>query len=176
LGLAAAIGLLVGLRAIAALSFPDLVPLLGLDPTPREGLGVEWSGQAVWPVELQAAALTQLLKALAALVLACGAVATLNTVIVLAEASTARRREFAVRSALGATPWVLARALISEVRTLTLAGVSLGVIAGVVAGAAARITWPNALVSLTERAPLDLAMAVTSLLALTVAAHLAAAW
>jgi len=176
LGLSTAVGLVVGLRAVAALAFPDLVPLLGLDPIPREGLGVEWSGQAVWPVELQAAALSQLFKALAALVLACAAVATLNTVIVLAEASSARRREFAVRSALGATPWVMVRALLGEIRTLTLAGVSLGIIAGVVAGAAARMTWPHALVTLTDAAPLELAVVVTGLLALTVAAHLGAAW
>jgi putative ABC transport system permease protein len=175
-GLAAAVGLLVGLRAIAALSFPDLVPLLGLDPMPSETLGVVWSDQAVWPVELQEAALDRLIRVIAVLVLSCVAVATLNTVIVLAEASAARRREFAVRSAVGASPAGLAWALMGQVRTLTLAGVTLGTVGGVVAGLAARLAWPHALEGLTGRAPADLVLAVAGVVTIAAAAHVGVAW
>jgi putative ABC transport system permease protein len=175
-GLAAAVGLLVGLRAIATLSFPDLVPLLGLDPIPSETLGVVWSDQAVWPVELQGAALVRLVRVIAILILSCVTVATLNTVIVLAEASAARRREFAVRSAVGASPAVLAWALMGQVRTLTLAGVTLGTVGGVVAGLAARLTWPHALASLTGSPTTDLALGVGVVLGMTAAAHVGAAW
>ena len=102
--LAAAAGLLVGLRTIASYELPRPASLLGIEPMAREGLGVLWSVRAMWPVEFQAAALERLIGLLAALVLAAIAIATLNAVILLAENAADRRQELAIRSALGANP------------------------------------------------------------------------
>ena len=81
--LAAAAGLLVGLRTIASYELPRPVSLLGIEPMAREGLGVLWSQRASWPAEFQAVALERLVGLLAALVLAAIAVATLNACVAM---------------------------------------------------------------------------------------------
>jgi hypothetical protein len=62
--LAAAAGLLVGLRSIASFELPRPATLLGIEPMAREGLGVLWSGQAAWPAEFQAVGLERLVQVL----------------------------------------------------------------------------------------------------------------
>ncbi len=57
------------------------------------------------------------------LLTACG-----NVVHLLLARATDRRRELAIRSALGASPWALARPLMTETTLLTLAGCTLGLL------------------------------------------------
>ena len=146
--LAAATGLLVGLRTIASFDLPRPSSLLGVEPIARESLGVLWSMRAIWPAELQAAALDSLVGLVMALVLAAVGVATLNAFILLAEAAASRRSELAVRSALGAGPGTLLRMLLAELRTLFAASVALGLVFGLAAGGTARALWPSVTVEI----------------------------
>lgn len=171
-GLATGAGLLVALRAIAALDADGLTSLLTLEAIPRESFGIEWSARAAWPVDAQRAAWDSLVGTVAALFLASIALAALNAVILLAEGSAARRGELAVRSALGATPWTLTQCLLAEIRTLVVAGSGLGIVAGLAGGLAARIAWPHGLSPVLARPPLELIAALTVLIALCGAAHL----
>ena len=141
--LMAAVGLLVGLRSIVLFELPGLADLLGLALLPREGLGVDWSPRAVWGADVQIAGLRRLLGVVAALFLAGVAVAVLNATVLLAESSSARRQELAVRGALGAAPSRLVGMLLREVRTLLAASLTLGVLLGLAAGGAIRSAWPG---------------------------------
>lgn len=171
--LAAAAGLLVGLRTIASYELPRPVSLLGIEPMAREGLGLVWSVRAVWPAEFQAAALERLIGLLVALVLAAIAVATLNAVILLAENAAHRKQELAIRSAVGADPWSLVRMLLAELRTLGFAGLSLGLVLGLALGGAVRAGWPGVFVSdaLTLDALVSVAFVLAVLAGLAGLAH-----
>ena len=136
LGLTAAIGILVGVRAIASWSAAGATSLLRHRPLLPNDLGVVWSDIAVRPQELQLSALEGLVGTVVTLALACAALGLLNAVIVLADAAAARRREDAVRMALGAEPRVLIRETVARLRTLLLAALSIGLTAGVSIG------WP----------------------------------
>ncbi|MCH7533725.1 MAG: ABC transporter permease [Gemmatimonadetes bacterium] len=172
--LAAAAGLLVGLRTIASYELPRPAILLGIEPMAREGLGVLWSHRASWPAEFQAVALERLVGLLAALVLATIAVATLNAVILLAENAADRRQELAIRSAMGASPWRLVRMLLGELRTLALAGASLGLVLGLTLGGALRAAWPGVLLrdALTPDAVISVAVALAVLAGVAGLAHI----
>ena len=115
--LAAALGALTGLRAAISISVAGPALLLELPTVPLESLGIDWSDSAVWPFEVQRAALSRLVGTLVGLVLAVASVATLNVATLLAEGATVRRAEIAVRSAVGASPAALARMLLAELRT-----------------------------------------------------------
>ena len=66
---AAAVGILVGTRSVVAVELPGVRSLLRLGGVPREHLGLDWSPRALWPVELQDAAVERLAGLLAALFL-----------------------------------------------------------------------------------------------------------
>jgi hypothetical protein len=159
----ASVGLLAGMRAAIRVDLPGLHPLLELDGIPREGLGIAWSARALWPADIQASALERLLVVLCALALSAVLVATLNALILLAESAANRRAELAVRSAVGATPAVIARMLRLELRPLLTAGAALGLLAGLAGGGAARALWPGPLASVSLRSPTDLLVAVAGL-------------
>lgn len=144
LSLAAAVGTAVGLRSVAALELPRFRLLLRVAPVPRETLGLSWSPRAVWPHELQEAALERLAGVVAALFLAAAAVALLNVLVLLLEEGSSRRRELAVRAAVGAGRRTLLSLLLRQVRGLLLAGLAGGVLMGLAAGGALRATWPGA--------------------------------
>lgn len=159
--LAAAVGLVVGIRSIARVELPGIDGLLAVRPLSREGLGVGWSSQALWPAEIQTAALQQLVGLIVVLSLAAAAVATLNAIILLVESSASRTGELAVRAAVGATPRGVVVMLLGELRTLVLAGLALGLVLGLAMGGAARAVWPG--VSLPTHLwaePADAALAV----------------
>jgi hypothetical protein len=145
--LAAAAGILVGTRSVVALEVPGVRSLLRLDPMPRESLGLPWSSRVVWPVELQEAAVERMAGLLAALFLAAASVALLNAVVLLFEAGAARRREMAVRAAVGAGPGALLSLLGRQVRALLVTGLCLGLLLGLAFGGVLRATWPAALES-----------------------------
>jgi hypothetical protein len=159
----ASVGLLAGMRAAIRVDLPGLQPLLELDGIPREGLGIAWSARALWPADIQASALERLLVVLCALALSAVLVATLNALILLAESAANRRAELAVRSAVGATPGVIARMLRLELRPLLTAGAALGLLAGLAGGGAARALWPGPLASVSLRSPIDVLVAVAGL-------------
>jgi len=175
-GVAAGIGLLVGLRAIAGLDGLHFVTFLEVQGFPLESLGIEWSKRAVWPAELQSHAATGLIATVATLFLAASAVGTLNAVILLAEGAAGRRSEFAVRSAVGATPRELARMLLRELRTLAVAGTAMGILAGITGGLAVRAAWPGGLEPFSSISGFDVTVAVSGMLILIALAHLATAW
>lgn len=141
--LSAAVGLVVGMRSAVAFEAPVLRLLLQLPAIPVETLGISWSPDALWPRDLQAAALDRVAGLLAALFLAALAVALLNALVLLVEGGMARWRETTVRAALGAGPWTLARGLLGDVRRLLAGGTVLGVLLGMTAGGALRTAWPG---------------------------------
>ncbi|MDA0329582.1 MAG: ABC transporter permease [Gemmatimonadetes bacterium] len=174
--LVAAVGLLVGLRSIAALDGFGFLSLLDVESLPREGLGLEWSSRAIWPVEFQSAAILRLVGSLAWLFLAGSTIAALNALILVAEAASARRRDLALRSALGATPLALARMLLAELRTLFATSAVLGLLVGMMMGAAGRATWAGALEPVRSAPAADLLTVVLLLSALVAVVHCAGAW
>ncbi len=143
--LTAAVGALVGGRSIVAVELPGLRSLLELPPLPRVTLGIDWSGTAVWPSQLQEIALTHIVGVLLGLVLAVASVAVLNAVILLAEAGASRRGEMAVRAALGADPRTLLRLLLRDLRVLLSGALGLGLVLGLMVGGALRASWPGTL-------------------------------
>jgi putative ABC transport system permease protein len=173
----AVIGLLVGLRAVVAFEPPHVVPLLHVPPIPREGLGIAWSARAAWPVDIQSAALGRLVRLLVAIVSATVGIATLNVLVLLAEGAVSRRRALAVRVALGASPMGFARALIREMWTLGVAGVSMGLVLGLAGGGAARASWPGVVLGPHITSGLgDASLALLPIAALIVWGHAGTAW
>lgn len=150
LGLAAAVGLLVGIRAIAVWTVGGPRSLLRITPLPLHDLGVSWSDTAVFPQRLQVDALEGLVGTVAALALACATLGVLNAIIVLSDAAATRRGADAVRLAVGADAWRLTRETLGRVRTLGLAAATVGLLGGLVAGVALRAAWPGALGGLTD--------------------------
>ena len=140
--LSAALGLLIGVRAIWAADLPGIRPLLGMARLPREALGLTWSPRASWPADFQQVALERMLGLVGALILAAAAVSVMNTLVVLVEAGSARRRELAVRVAVGASPLTVTRELLGAVRRLVTTSAALGLVLGLLTGGALRAAWP----------------------------------
>lgn len=156
--LSTGLGAVVGLRSVVALELPGFRNLLGLSPVPREAMGLAWSPRALWPDQIQSVALERLTGLLTALFLAAAGVALLNSLILLFEVGASRRREAAVRAALGEGPWVLVTRLLSDVRRLLVTGSVVGLLLGIVWGGALRGAWPGVV------APVGWAGAVGALL------------
>ncbi len=143
LSLSAATGLLAGLAAVMSIDRSGPSGLLRLPDIPRETMGMVWSDRAVWPVDLQTAALERFATLVAALFLAAASVALLNALVLLFEAGSARWREVSVRAALGATPRGLIALLLQDLRVLLVGGASTGLLLGLTTGSALRLTWPG---------------------------------
>jgi len=146
--LSAAAGLLVGVRSVVAVELPGVRGLLRLPALPREAMGIAWTPRVVWPDQIQDAALDRIGGLIAAVLLAAASVALLNALVLLLEASVSRRREIALRAAVGAGPRALVALLLHDVRRLVATALSLGVLLGIAAGGALRAAWPG----VTERA------------------------
>ena len=127
ISLSAAFGLLLGLRSIVAAELPGVRALLGMSPMPREALGLAWSARASWPADFQPIAIERMVTMVAALLLAAMAVAVLNALITLVDCGAARRRELAVRVAVGASPLAAARLLLGPVRRLVSTAAAMGI-------------------------------------------------
>lgn len=166
LSLAAALGVAVGARAVLALEGAGVRPLLGVAELPREALGMAWSAGAAWPADVRAAALERATDTLGALFFACVLVAFLNALVLLVEEGAARRRELAVRAAVGAGPRTLALLLARQLRALLAAGAVLGLGAGMAGGALLRMGWPGPVLPLGVG---DAALTVTAALGLVLA-------
>ncbi len=147
MALTSVVGMLIGARSIVSVELPGVRSLLGVPPIPKVGLGLEWSNSAVWPAQLQDAALARMAAILLALVLAAGAVAVLNALVLLAEAGASRRREMALRAGLGADARRLLQHMLRDIRSLFMASLGLGMVLGVALGGALRASWPGTLES-----------------------------
>jgi len=141
--LSASAGLLVGARSVVAVELPGVRGLLRLPALPREAMGIGWTGRVVWPDQIQDAALDRIGGLIAALLLAAASVALLNALVLLLEASASRRREIAVRAAVGAGPRTLVALLLRDVRRLVATALALGVLLGIALGGALRAAWPG---------------------------------
>jgi putative ABC transport system permease protein len=146
--LAAGSGLVVGLRSVAALDWGGVHSLLRLPGLPHDGLGITWSSRVVWSDLLQSLALGRMGRVIVGLFLAAMVVALLNTLVLLLEAGSSRRREVAVRAALGAPPSTLVRLFLGDIRRLLSLALPLGLLLGLSAGGAIRAAWPGPLAAL----------------------------
>lgn len=165
--LAAAIGLVVGSRSVAALELPGLRSLLRLEAIAREPMSLSWTTRVVWPDQLQGAALDRMAGMVVGLLLAAAAVALLNALVLLLDAGASRRREIAVRASLGAPPRTLVGLLFGDVRRLVTTALALGLLLGMAGAGALRATWPGLLAGVQPgSAGLTLLPALSGLLAL----------
>jgi hypothetical protein len=170
--LAASAGLVVGARSMAALELPGMRSLLRLEVMPREAMGLAWTPRVVWPDQLQSGALDRLAAMVVGLVLAAAAVALLNALVLLLDAGASRRREVAVRAALGATPRGLLALLFADVRRVAFSALALGLLLGLALAGLLRATWPGAVAAVgAASAAATLLPAVLVLMALAVVVY-----
>jgi len=114
-------------------------------PGPLDG-GVPWGEGAVGPAGLRGEELEGLLILLALLVAAVVVACVLNLAVLLMQHLAGRRRELAIRRALGATRSRLRRDLLLQGAVLAAAGV----VAGGVAGALALLALPGLMPAVLE--------------------------
>ncbi|MEJ2217037.1 MAG: ABC transporter permease [Gemmatimonadota bacterium] len=148
----ALVGLLATLLARANAAPPHIVSRLGVDPVPPADWGSHWTAAATTPAAQQAShlnALTLTLLATAALVVG---IAMLNLLVLMGGRASSRRREMAVRFALGPSRLRLLAPLVME-------GVLLAGLGAALAAAGASLALPALLHSmpagLHEALPLD---------------------
>ncbi len=129
------VGALAALLARASATPPHIVSRLGVEPIPGADWGSHWTAGAVSPAAQQAShlnALTVTLLATAALVLG---IATLNLLVLMGGRASSRRREMAVRFALGPSGLRLLAPLVME-------GVLLAGLGAALAAAGASLALP----------------------------------
>ncbi|HSM61520.1 MAG TPA: ABC transporter permease, partial [Longimicrobiales bacterium] len=173
---AALVGLLIGIRAVVDPGRDGVRALLGLPDIPRDRIGVLWSDSALWPGDAQAGALERLGALLASLLLAAAVVALVGSLLHLFEAGASRRRELALRAAVGAGPRALLLHAARSLRTLALAGGALGILLGLSAGALLRGLWPGTLAAVGWVDAAAWAPVLVAPLALLELAYLRTAW
>lgn len=145
--IALAVGLTVAVFSVIDLE--SLRPLVLSTPLRLDGVrdpewSAMWSGALRSPNALQSAALDSFLLVLALTAMVAGAIAALTVVNLMLSRAGRRGLELAVQSALGASPFRLLARLGAEGLWLGGVGVGLGLLVGFTAGAALRLTWPQA--------------------------------
>lgn len=153
----ALVGALAALLARGNVAPPHIVSRLGVDAVPAADWGSHWTASAVSPAAQQAGhlnALTATLLATAALV---AGIAVLNLLVLMGGRASSRRREMAVRFALGPSGLRLLAPLVME-------GVLLAGLGAALAAAAASLALPALVHSMP--AGLHAAMPVDAWLAL----------
>lgn len=119
---------------------------------PPELLGVEehggilgWTPRASTPAEHQGNRLDALLLTLAVLTGFVLAIGSVNLAILLSSRAAGRRRELAIRAAVGARWSQLARQLMREAGLLGACGLTLGLLVGFIGIASLQLSWPDGL-------------------------------
>ncbi len=101
-----------------------------------------WTPELRLPDAIRADAIDALVWITLAMALLIVAGAAVNLATLLLARASARRHETAVRAVLGATPGSLAARALAEGAVLGIAGGGAGLLLGMIAGAAARQSWP----------------------------------
>lgn len=148
LSLALGAGLGAGVLALfrlESLAPPRLGSAIELDPVRESDWGVPWGRPPVTPAELQREALNGLLLILGAVALLALAIACANLLILLLSRASARRREMAIRSALGAPRRGFLMHWLGEGALLACAGGALALLVAAGGVGALGLTWPEGL-------------------------------
>ncbi|HEX7240239.1 MAG TPA: FtsX-like permease family protein, partial [Longimicrobiaceae bacterium] len=119
---------------------PDDVPP-ALDPA--AGGRLAWTAGARTAARATHEGMDSLLAILVGLVAVTLGIACVNLAILLLSRAAARRHEMAMRAALGAGRWRLARQLLAEGGLLGGAGAAAGAVLGVAGALALRAGWPE---------------------------------
>ena len=145
LSLAAALALLIVTLVIGASGWLPETPLLfAPESVPVADFGLGWSERASPPDAPRGDAMRHLLRVLTVVTAASGAIAAGTFVLIVAVRGVGRRREMAVRYAVGAHRGMLRVSLLREaVPGLLIAGV-VGAATGVGALLFASASWPGA--------------------------------
>lgn len=147
--LSLAAGLAVALAAFGLVAFrtdpPRVAPLVRAEPIPPIEWPAPWTDELITPAQSQASSVAALIGVLLALAGVSALVATVNVLSMVAGRRIARRREFAIRAALGAGPrrFLLDRA--AESAVLYGGGLLLAVLAALAIGLGMRSVWPTGL-------------------------------
>lgn len=140
LALATATGIAAG--ALIARGAGGLGSTLASPAPPPTEMGIRWSPTVTTPEAAFRAAVDALGVTVGALGLATTLVALAAAATLLVAVGSLRRRELAVRGALGRGPWRLAALLARRDGALLLGGVVAGTLAGVAGAALLHGTWP----------------------------------
>ncbi|HYR11765.1 MAG TPA: FtsX-like permease family protein, partial [Longimicrobium sp.] len=133
-----------------------------------------WTPQLRLADTIEADAIDGLVRIVVTMAVLMIAGAAVNLATLLLARASARRHEMAVRAVVGATPLSLARRAVAEGVLVGAAGGGVGLLLGMMAGAAARRSWPADAGWLAAEFPVAGWTAVVAV-ALTVLALLAAA-
>jgi len=161
LPLAAAVAVATATVAIAVPAWAPNLPLpFRLEPLRAADLGIEWSNQAVSPDQLRVAALRQLLRVLAVVTGLAAAISVGAFTLLMTGRALGRRREMAVRGALGAHGRPLIDLLVRESGPSLAAGAAVGAVVGAAGLVLMGVTWPGAQTTLLPRLPTAMGLVV----------------
>jgi predicted permease len=147
--LSLACGLAVALAAFGLVAFrlepAGLTSLIRAVAIPAIEWTRPWTDDLVTPAQSQASSVAALVGVLLALAGVSALVATVNVLSMVAGRRIARRREFAIRAAIGAGPWRFLADRLKESALLYGGGLLLAVLAALAIAAGMRAAWPAGL-------------------------------
>ena len=139
---------------------------LQLEPLPAADVGLGFSELAASPAAIQRYGLVTLSGITLMLAVATAVVCILTLLTLAVARSSARRSEFAVRRAVGASGRQLALGAVAEGGVMVLAAVALGGTAGLIAIRVALAAWPGSTAAPALLAPVLAVLAVSAVLLL----------
>jgi putative ABC transport system permease protein len=137
-----AVASLVRFRTVWPLS---ITPLVRARSIPDTTWVSAWTDSAITPAATQNAGISALLATLAALAAAASLMAIISVLVLLAARRIERRRDVAVRAAVGASPRMLHAESRNELGFLFGGGLFVAILCGLAAAARLRTDWPDGL-------------------------------